>query len=77
MMILPMIVLLIVLEMFKTQDKTPDAGTNNPDAVFRFIQAFEGVKDIGNSTPDGSKKCNKNGVLGYVVFHCTLSVQVE
>jgi hypothetical protein len=26
MMILPMIVLLIVLEMFKTQDKTPDAG---------------------------------------------------
>jgi hypothetical protein len=50
MMILPMIVLLIVLEMFKTQDKTPDAGkilTRAVASVLMLISFKETINLIG------------------------------
>jgi len=48
--ILPMIVLLIVLEMFKTQDKSPDAGkilTRAVASVLMLISFKETINLIG------------------------------
>jgi hypothetical protein len=58
MMILPMIVLLIVLEMFKTQDKTPDAGKILTRAVasvlmlISFNETINLICFIGNGITD-------------------------
>ena len=49
-MILPIIVLLIVLEMFKTQDKTPDAGrilTRALASILMLISFRETINLIG------------------------------
>lgn len=52
-------------------------STKNPRAVTSEIMQARGETGVGNSLPDGSKNCGKNGWIGYVKYSCTISLKYE